>query len=130
MASNSSGGMLRECFRMTRDFRAHWKELGLLLKVEKCRLDEIQKNNLRDVAECMMDMLDIWLKSGNFDCKAELDAALDELHRTVHVGEQNIITCVQHEFDLYYLYFRRGVSKTRPMTLKKESMVLKQSLLI
>ena len=91
MASSTDGSLLRECFRMTRDFRTHWKELGLLLNVEKHRLDEIQKENPRDVAECTMDMLDDWIKSSTQEdskCKAQLDTALEELHHTVYTSEQ------------------------------------------
>ena len=84
MANND---MFHVCYRNTRHVSVHWKELGVLLNVEKHCLDEIDRDNPRDVVSCRMDMLSAWLRSNPADPAAELDAALDDLQRTVH-GEK------------------------------------------
>ena len=67
------------CLERTKKLGAHWKYLGLLLKVEKHLLDAIERNNPRDVDTCKMEMLDTWLNRSNAaDSAAELDAALKE----------------------------------------------------
>ena len=78
-----------ECLDKTEPFSKHWKELGARLRLEMYILDEIEINRPRDVGRCRMDMLDAWLKSDPADPAAELDAALDDIQRTVH-GEENI----------------------------------------
>ena len=85
MANND---MFHLCYRNTRHVSVHWKELGALLNVEKYRLDEIDKDNPRDVVSCRMDMLSAWLKNNPADPEKQLDAALDILQCNVH-GEKN-----------------------------------------
>ena len=60
MANND---MFHLCYRNTRHVSVHWKELGALLNVEKHCLDEIDRDNPRDVVSCRMDMLSAWLRS-------------------------------------------------------------------
>ena len=95
--------MFHLCYRNTRHVSVHWKELGALLNVEKHCLDEIDRDNLRDVVSCRMDMLSAWLRSNPTDPAAELDAALDDLQHKVHGKESRkknplyivqMITCV------------------------------------
>ena len=70
---------LVRCLERTKNLSAHWKHLGLLLKLEKHLLDAIEKNYPRDVETCRMEMLDKWLNRSNAaDSAAELDAAIKE----------------------------------------------------
>ena len=81
--------MFQVCYRKTRHVSVHWKELGIQLKVEKYVLDEIDRDNPKDVVSCRLEMLSTWLKSDPADPEAQLDAALDDLQRTVH-GEKSV----------------------------------------
>ena len=47
-------------------------------------MDEIDRDNPKDVVSCRLEMLSTWLKSDTADPVVELDAALDDLQRKVH----------------------------------------------
>ena len=57
----------------------NWKFLGLLLKIEKYLLDEIEKDNPRNVDSCRIEMLHSWLKSNPANPTQALDDALIEM---------------------------------------------------
>ena len=76
--------ILQECLRKTRHFRVQWKHLGLLLCMKKHRLDEIEKNNPRDVVTCMTEMLHAWITSNPENPKAMLDEALEEIRTATY----------------------------------------------
>ena len=64
--------------RKARHVSAHWKLLGVFLKVHKSRLDTIQLENHK-VDSCMLEMLHAWMKQDGHHSKEKLEHALKEL---------------------------------------------------
>ena len=92
--------MLQECFLKTRQVNVYWKQLGLLLNMEKHCLDEIEHNYPRDVATCRMEMLHAWIKRDPANPKAVLDDALKEILKNTHKSKSK--TCsVNDKLTLY-----------------------------
>ena len=106
MASND---LFIEFLEKTKHLSKHWKELGVMLRLEKHQLDEIESNYPRDVGRCRMDMLSTWLKNNPADPAAELDTALDELQRTVH-GEE-ILLYMHKSYSILVVYCLQEISK-------------------
>ena len=72
----------------TKDYCAHWKELGVLLGIEIPELEVIEADNLKKSTDCHMKMLDFWLR--NIDPenpKEQLDNALRRLKKKYPNGE-------------------------------------------
>ena len=72
--------LLSECLQKTKCVTANWKVLGLFLTVPKSRLDEIERDK-RFAVECMMEMLDTWLKSNPDNPLIKIDDAIRELYK-------------------------------------------------
>ena len=58
---------------------AHWKMLGALLGLKKGCLDGIEKQYHHVVDDCMMEMLDAWLKTDPSNTEEQLEGALKKL---------------------------------------------------
>ena len=75
---------LQELFRIT-EWRLRkkqlWKVLGLFLGIEKPTLDSIEYDCFRNLDECLMEMLNCWLKNGPKNPKEMLDSALKETQK-------------------------------------------------
>ena len=74
-------GMLLELFRKTKKLNAEWKQLGLMLKLDKHVLDTIEKNNPRDATHCRMEMLHAYLKDHPADPREEIDTVVKEIQK-------------------------------------------------
>ena len=52
----------REIIRLTWDYRAKWKLIGIQLSIDAGTLDAIEANH-RNVEECLSDMINKWLRN-------------------------------------------------------------------
>ena len=82
--------LLKDCLLRTREVSAQWKYLGVLLKVEKYRLDEIEKNYPTDVATCRIEMLHAWITDNPQSSTEVLDDAVKQILTTSHDSRSNI----------------------------------------
>ena len=77
-----------ECWTKTKDFCAHWKELGVLLGRKISKLEEIEADNHHKSTNCLMKMLDTWLKDKPENSEEQLDNALRSLRKKHPNGEK------------------------------------------
>ena len=87
-------------YRKVMDHCAHWKELGVLLEVEPSELDVIERDRPRESKDCMVAMLDAWLKSKPRNPEKQLEDALlqqngeklshAQLHACMHARTQAV----------------------------------------
>ena len=82
-----SRGEFIEYYIKTKDNTAHWKELGVLLGIEISELQVIETDNKKS-ADCLMKMLDIWLKNNPVNPEKQLDNALKRLNNKYPNGEK------------------------------------------
>ena len=84
-----SRGEFIDYYIKTKDYCAHWKELGVLLGIEMPELEVIEADNLKKSTDCHMKMLDYWLKSKDPENPEEqLDNALRRLKKKHPNGEK------------------------------------------
>ena len=75
--------VLLKCYQKAKNHTAKWKILGFLLEVKKNTLDSIEIRRSLDVDNCMVDMLEAWLKSNPTNPEEKLDSVLHELQKTL-----------------------------------------------
>ena len=73
------GNLLNTYLRKVKHVTAHWKMLGALLGLDKCCLDGIEEQYRNVVDNCMLEMLDAWLKTNPSNTEEQLEDALKEL---------------------------------------------------
>ena len=81
-----SRGEFIDYFIKTKDHCAHWKELGVLLGIEIPELEGIEADKKKST-DCLMKMLDIWLKKNPENPEEQLDNALKRLKKNYPNGE-------------------------------------------
>ena len=83
-----SRGEFIDYYTKTKDYCAHWQELGLLLSVPRTVLNIIEADNPKHTVECHMNMLDVWLTSDPKNPEEQLDIALRKLKNKYSNGEK------------------------------------------
>ena len=69
---------------------AHWKMLGVLLGLKKGCLDGIEKQYHHVVGDCMMEMLDAWLKTNPSNTEEQLEDALKKVYPACTVRSTSV----------------------------------------
>ena len=84
---------LGDYYRRLKHLSANWKELGVLLDLKMSELRVIEKDNQKDSKDCMIGMLDAWMKSDPKNPEVQLDDALRELQCNVPHGKKDFVAC-------------------------------------
>ena len=92
------GNLLRTYLLKVKHVAADWKILGLLLGLDKGRLDGIEEQYRNVVNHCMMEMLDAWLKTNPSNSEEQLEDALKKLYpactvRSAGHGKKKLHAC-------------------------------------
>ena len=87
-----SGNLLGTYILKVKHVTVNWKTLGVLLGLEKGRLDGIEKQYHNVVDDCIREMLDAWLKTNPSNPEEQLEDALKKLSpvctvRSAHHGK-------------------------------------------
>ena len=83
---------VRDLYRILRDVRAKWKEIGLLLGLSLGELNAIETDRQQNTERCLMDCLDLWL-SNSINKENQTNKCLAFI--LLKVGEANLA------FELY-----------------------------
>ena len=89
--------LLKTYLLKAKNVTAHWKMLGVFLGLDKVHLDGIEAQYHNVVGQCMLEMLDAWLKTNPSNTEEQLEDALKELSpvcrvRSAHHGKNYMHT--------------------------------------
>ena len=76
---HSEDNVILPYFCKARDVSAHWKVLGVFLKVPISRLEAIKQDN-HAVDDCMLAMLHAWMNQDDQHSEEKLEVALKEVY--------------------------------------------------
>ena len=97
------GNLLRTYLLKVKHVTANWKTLGVLLGLDKCCLDGIEKQYRNVVDDCMMEMLAAWLQTNPSNTEEQLEDALKKVYPACTVRSGKIYTCI-HLIQLMYVH--------------------------